>query len=38
MYSRDLADPDGNVVAFIYMVPEVVEKGPGAYMAEQAQV
>jgi len=38
MYSRDLEDPDGNVVAFIYMVPEAAEKGPEAYLAEQAQV
>lgn len=37
MYSRDLEDPDGNVVAFIYMTPEAVEKGPEAYMAEHAQ-
>jgi uncharacterized protein len=37
MYSRDLEDPDGNVVAFIYMVPEAAEKGPEAYMAEHAQ-
>lgn len=38
MYSRDLEDPDGNTVAFIYMLPEAVEKGPAAYMAEHAQV
>ncbi|HTZ88359.1 MAG TPA: VOC family protein [Solirubrobacteraceae bacterium] len=38
MYSRDIEDPDGNVVAFIYMAPEAVEKGPEAYMAEHAQV
>jgi predicted lactoylglutathione lyase len=38
MYSRDLEDPDGNIVAFIYMVPEAAEKGPEAYLAEQAQV
>jgi hypothetical protein len=38
MYTRDLEDPDGNVVAFLYMVPEAVEKGPEAYLAEQAQV
>ena len=30
MYGRDLEDPDGNTVAFIYMVPEAVEKGPKA--------
>jgi uncharacterized protein len=38
MYSRDLEDPDGNIVAFIYMVPEAAEKGPEAYLAAQAQV
>jgi uncharacterized protein len=39
MYARDLADPDGNVVSFNYMVPEAVELGPAAYMAAQeAQV
>ena len=38
MYSRDLEDPDGNIVAFIYMAPEAAERGPEAYMAEQAQV
>jgi uncharacterized protein len=38
MYARDLEDPDGNVVSFNYMIPEAVEKGPQAYMAEQAQV
>jgi uncharacterized protein len=38
MYTRDLEDPDGNVVAFLWMAPEAVEKGPAAYMAEQAQV
>lgn len=38
MYTRDLEDPDGNVVAFMYMVPEAAELGPEAYMAKQAQV
>jgi predicted lactoylglutathione lyase len=38
MYSRDLEDPDGNIVAFIYMVPEAAEQGPEAYLAAQAQV
>jgi uncharacterized protein len=37
MYSRDLEDPDGNVVAFLYMVPEAAELGPEAYLAQQAQ-
>ena len=38
MYSRDLEDPDGNVVAFIYIVPEAAEQCPEAYLAQQAQV
>ncbi|WP_285638185.1 VOC family protein [Microbacterium arabinogalactanolyticum] len=35
MYSRDIDDPDGNSLGFLYMVPEAAEKGPEAYMAEQ---
>jgi predicted lactoylglutathione lyase len=35
MYSRDLEDPDGNLLGFLYMAPEAAEKGPEAYMAEQ---
>ena len=38
MYSRDLEDPDGNIVAFLWMAPEAVEQGPEAYLAGQAQV
>ncbi len=38
MYSRDLEDPDGNIVAFHWMAPQAVELGPEAYMAQQAQV
>jgi predicted lactoylglutathione lyase len=38
MYSRDLEDPDGNVVAFIWMEPQAAEQGPESYLAEQAQV
>ncbi len=38
MYSRDLEDPDGNVVSFFFMEPQAAEKGPEAYLAEQAQV
>jgi uncharacterized protein len=38
MYSRDLEDPDGNVVSFFYMDPQAVEQGPEAYLASQAQV
>ena len=35
MYSRDLEDPDGNILGFLYMDPVAAEKGPEAYMAEQ---
>ena len=38
MYSRDLEDPDGNIVAFHWMAPQAIEQGPEAYMAQQAQV
>lgn len=37
MYSRDLDDPDGNSLGFLYMSPEAVEKGPDAYLAEHAE-
>lgn len=37
MYSRDLIDPDGNGVQFLYMDPEAAANGPDAYVAEQAQ-
>lgn len=36
MYSRDLDDPDGNSLSFLWMDPVASEKGPDAYMAEQA--
>ncbi|HEU4758071.1 MAG TPA: VOC family protein [Agromyces sp.] len=35
MYSRDLDDPDGNNLSFLFMEPAAAEKGPEAYMAEQ---
>jgi uncharacterized protein len=38
MYSRDLEDPDGNVVSFFFMEPQAAEEGPEAYLAERAQV
>lgn len=38
MYARDLIDPDGNGIQFMWMDPEAAAKGPEAYMAEQAQV
>ena len=37
MYSRDLDDPDGNGIEFVYMDPKAADQGPEAYMAEQAQ-
>jgi uncharacterized protein len=35
MYSRDLDDPDGNNLSFLFMEPAAAEKGPEAYLAEQ---
>jgi uncharacterized protein len=35
MYSRDLDDPDGNSLSFLFMEPAAAEKGPEAYLAEQ---
>ncbi|UGS25927.1 glyoxalase [Microbacterium resistens] len=35
MYSRDLEDPDGNGMEFVYMAPEAAEQGPDAFLAEQ---
>lgn len=34
MYSRDLEDPDGHILEFLYMDPAAVEQGPEAFMAE----
>lgn len=36
MYSRDLEDPDGNGIEFVFMEPQAAEQGPDAYLAEQA--
>lgn len=36
MYARDLEDPDGNNFSYLFMEPAAVEKGPEAYVAEQA--
>ena len=36
MYSRDLEDPDGNILEFLYMEPAAAQMGPDAYLAEQA--
>ncbi len=35
MYSRDLEDPDGNILEFFYMDPVASEMGPDAYVAAQ---
>jgi len=35
MYSRDLEDPDGNILGFLFMEPAAAELGPEAYMAQQ---
>ena len=35
MYSRDLDDPDGNNLSFLFMEPTAAEQGPEAYMAQQ---
>ena len=37
MYTRDLEDPDGNILEFLYMDPAAAEQGPEVYMAEQGQ-
>lgn len=35
MYTRDLEDPDGNVLEFFWMEPRAAEIGPEAWFAEQ---
>lgn len=35
MYSRDLDDPDGNTLSFVWMDPRAAEVGPEQFMAEQ---
>jgi len=37
MYARDLFDPDGNGIQFLYMEPAAAEQGPGADAAGAAQ-
>ena len=32
MYSRDLDDPDGNSLGFLFMEPQAASEGPEAYM------
>lgn len=36
MYQRQLNDPDGNILEFGWMDPVAAEKGPEAFMAQQA--
>lgn len=35
MYSRDLDDPDGNILSFLFMEPVAAEQGPEAWAAQQ---
>lgn len=35
MYSVSMADPDGNIIEFLWMDPVAAEKGPEAFFAEQ---
>jgi len=35
MYNRDIEDPDGNILEFLYMDPHAAEVGPEQYLAEQ---
>jgi len=35
MYSRDLDDPDGNNLSFLFMEQAAAEQGPEAYLADQ---
>lgn len=35
MYSRDLEDPDGNIIEFTWMDPQAAAQGPEAYAAGQ---
>jgi predicted lactoylglutathione lyase len=37
MYSRDLDDPDGNSLSFLFMEPVAAAQGPEAYFAQQGQ-
>jgi uncharacterized protein len=37
MYSRDIDDPDGNSLGFLYMDPAAAAGGPEAYTPEQAR-
>ena len=37
MYTRDIEDPDGNGIQFLYMDPAAAELGPEADLAEQGQ-
>ncbi|MFC0672818.1 VOC family protein [Brachybacterium hainanense] len=35
MYSRDLDDPDGNALGFLFMPPQAAQEGPDAFLADQ---
>jgi hypothetical protein len=37
MYSRDLEDPDGHILEFLYMDPAAAEQGPDAFLAESGE-
>ncbi len=37
MYSRDLEDPDGNVLEFLYMDPAAAEQGPEVFLGDQQE-
>ena len=37
MYARELDDPDGNAIGFLYMDPVAAQQGPEAYLAEHGQ-
>lgn len=37
MYSRDLDDPDGNSLGFLYMSEAAAEQGPDAHLGAQAK-
>ncbi|NNH03757.1 glyoxalase [Microbacterium ulmi] len=37
MYSRDLDDPDGNSLGFLFMEPQAAEQGPEAFVADHPE-
>ena len=36
MYSRDLEDPDGNNLGFLFMEPQAAAQGPESFVVEQS--